>query len=41
MFTRKSQASFFPAAIMVSLAITVAVVVATLVEAVAGMESFL
>ena len=41
MFQRKSNASLFPTAIGATLAITVTVVIAALVEAVAGMESFL
>jgi hypothetical protein len=41
MFHRKSQASFFPTAVVAALAVSVMVVVATLVEAVAGMETFI
>jgi len=42
MFNRKlSQVSLFPVAIGTSLVVSVAFVVAVLVEAVAGMQSFL
>jgi hypothetical protein len=41
MFQRKSQDSFYPLAIAAALAVTVTLVVATLVEAVAGIETFL
>ena len=41
MFQRKSHESFFPVAIVAALAATVTVVIAVLLEAVAGMESFL
>ena len=41
MFQRKSYESFFPVAIAAALAATVTVVIAALVEAVAGMETFL
>ncbi|HEX5649390.1 MAG TPA: hypothetical protein VFX69_07005 [Steroidobacteraceae bacterium] len=41
MFQRKSQDSSYPLAIAAALVVTVAMVVATLVEAVAGMETFL
>lgn len=41
MFQRKTNETFFPVAIAAALAVTVTVVIAALVEAVAGMESFL
>ena len=41
MFQRKSHESIFPVAIAATLAATITVVIAALVEAVAGMESFL
>ena len=41
MFHRKTQSGMFPAAIAAALAATVMVVVASLVEAVAGIESYL
>ncbi|MCE3286200.1 MAG: hypothetical protein K0R70_2456 [Steroidobacteraceae bacterium] len=41
MFQRKSQDSLYPLAIVAALAVTVTMVVATLIEAVAGMETFL
>ena len=41
MFQRKSHETFFPVAIGAALAVTVTVVIAALLEAVAGMESFL
>ena len=41
MFQRKSQDSRYPLAIAAALAVTVTMVVATLVEAVAGMAAFL
>ena len=41
MFQRKSDESIFPVAIAAALVATVTVVIAALVEAVAGMESFL
>jgi hypothetical protein len=41
MFQKKSQGSLFPIAIVAALAATVTVVVATLLEAVAGMQTFL
>lgn len=41
MFQRKSHETLFPVAIAAALAVTVTVVIAALVEAVAGMESFI
>ena len=41
MLQRKSQGTFFSAAIAAGLVVTIAVVVATLVDAVAGMEIYL
>jgi hypothetical protein len=41
MFQRKSHQTLFPVGIGAALAVTVTVVIAALVEAVAGMESFL
>jgi len=41
MFQKKFHTQFFPIAVIASLAVTVTVVIATLIEAVAGMESFL
>jgi hypothetical protein len=41
MFQRKSHESLFPVAIATALAATVTVVIAALLEAVAGMEIFL
>lgn len=41
MFQRKSQGTYFSAAVAAGLVVTLAVVVATLVEAVAGMQSYL
>jgi hypothetical protein len=41
MFQRKSHESIFPVAIAAALAATVTVVIAALLEAVAGMEIFL
>jgi hypothetical protein len=41
MFQKKSQNTYFSAAVATGLVATLAVVVATLVDAVAGMQSFL
>ena len=41
MFERKSQSTLFPVAIAAALAVTVTVVVAALIEAVTGMQSFI
>jgi hypothetical protein len=41
MFKRKTHPALFPAAVMAALLITVAAVVASLTEAVVGMETFL
>jgi hypothetical protein len=41
MFQRTTQGSIFPAAIAVALVATITVVIAALVDAVAGMESFI
>ena len=41
MFQKKSRGSLFPIAIVAALTTSVTVVVATLLEAVAGMQSFL
>ena len=41
MFQRKTNETLFPVAIAAALAVTVTVVIAALVEAVAGMETFL
>jgi len=41
MFQRKSQNTYFSAAVAAGLVATLAVVVATLVDAVAGMQSYL
>lgn len=41
MFQRKSQNSYYSTAIAVGLVVTLAVVVATLVDAVSGMQSYL
>ena len=41
MFQRKFRISYYPAAIAAGLVVTIAVVVASLVEAVSGMQSYL
>ncbi len=41
MFQRKAHNSYFSAAVAAGLVVTIAVVVATLVEAVSGMQSYL
>jgi hypothetical protein len=41
MFQRTMQGSIFPAAIAVALVATITIVVAALVEAVAGMQTYL
>jgi hypothetical protein len=41
MFKPKTQVSLYPTAIVAALAVSLVVVVATLVEAVAGMQSFI
>lgn len=41
MFTRKSQFALTPACVVATLVVSVAAVFAALVDAVAGMESFL
>lgn len=41
MFNRKTDSSLYPAAVVAALAVTVVVVFGALIEAVAGMETFL